>query len=317
MSFTRSRVGRGRRGGGERRMVEPDKPRSYYGRPVIKPPVWKPEIPWYFFFGGLGGASSALGCAASWSDNEPLARRAWATALGAVSISPILLTLDLGKPQRFLNMLRVFKVTSPMSMGSWLLVANGAAVVPAAAANLVGFPRGGRRAAEAAAATLGLPLATYTAALISNTVVPVWAEARAELPVLFAAGAASSAGAAALATTPREHAGPAKRLMLGGVAVEMAAKVIMDKRLGELAEPYHKGPSRTYSHAARLLNAGGAAAVLAGRGRRLPTLLGAGAVLAGAVCERWAVFKAGHESALDPAYTVKPQRERANAGAGA
>jgi hypothetical protein len=144
--------------------------------------------------------------------------------------------------------------------------------------------------------------------------VPVWSEARRDLPVLFASGAASSAGAAALATTPSEHAGPARRLMLGGVALELATKVVMEKRLGELAEPYHKGAGRIYSHAARLLSAGGAAAVLAGRGNRVATTLGAGAVLAGAVCERWAVFKAGHQSAMDPAYTVKPQRERAGAG---
>jgi formate-dependent nitrite reductase membrane component NrfD len=298
-------------------MVEPDKPRSYYGRPVIKPPIWKPEIPWYGFFGGLGGASSALGAAASWSGNEPLARRAWAAAFGAISISPVLLTLDLGKPERFLNMLRVFKVTSPMSMGAWLLAANGVAVVPAAAANLVGVPRRGRRAAEATAAILGLPLTTYTAALLSNTVVPVWSEARPAMPVLFASGAASSAGAAALATTPSEHAGPARRLMLGGVAVELVTKTVMERRLGDLAQPYHEGASRIYSHAARVLSAGGAAAVLAGRGNRIATTVGAGAVLAGALCERWAVLKAGHASAMDPAYTVKPQRERANAGAGA
>ncbi|MGA9636621.1 MAG: NrfD/PsrC family molybdoenzyme membrane anchor subunit, partial [Solirubrobacterales bacterium] len=190
---TRSGVGRDR-GAKEIPMVPKDRPRTYYDRPVVKEPVWKPEIPWYFFTGGLGGASSALAYLASVSGNRRLARRSWFLALTGISVSPILLILDLGRPERFFNMLRVFKVTSPMSVGSWLLMANSAAVTPAAAASLIGFPKGlGRRAAPIAA-LLGLPLSTYTAVLISNSAIPVWSEARRELPLVFAAGAATSAG---------------------------------------------------------------------------------------------------------------------------
>ena len=100
--------------------------RSYYGRPVIKEPVWTPEIPWYFFMGGLGGASAGLAYLAELRGSVLLARRAWMIALGGVGSSPLLLISDLGRPERFLNMLRMFKVTSPMSVGSWVLAASGA-----------------------------------------------------------------------------------------------------------------------------------------------------------------------------------------------
>ena len=101
--------------------------RSYYGRPVIKEPVWKSEIPMYFFTGGLGGASSVLSLIARVSGNELLAQRSIQIASAADAVSPVLLIADLGRPERFLNMLRVFKVTSPMSVGSWLLAYTSAA----------------------------------------------------------------------------------------------------------------------------------------------------------------------------------------------
>ena len=160
--------------------------RSYYGHPVIKQPVWKPEIPFYFFFGGLGGASAGLALLAQARGNEELARRAWANALAGVAASPLLLISDLGKPARFLNMLRVFKVTSPMSVGSWLLSASGLATTLAAADAWTGRLPAPGRVARPLAAGLGLPLATYTAALVANTAVPVWHEARTTLPFLFA-----------------------------------------------------------------------------------------------------------------------------------
>jgi polysulfide reductase-like protein len=305
MTETRTAVGRG-----ERRMVEPEKPRSYYGRPVVKPPVWKPEIPWYFFFGGLGGGSAALGAVASASGNRELARRAWLAALAGTGVSPVLLALDLGKPSRFVYMLRIFKVTSPMSLGSWILALNGLLTTGAASANLVGVPGRGRRGLEAAAGVAGLPLATYTAALISNTAIPVWSEARAELPFLFAAGAASSAGAAAAALTPARHAGPARRLAIGGVVAELAVEQVMERRLGDLGEPYKQGAPRRYAQAARVLNAAGAIALAVRARSRSASLAGAGLILAGAVCQRWSVFKAGFASAEDPRHTVAPQRRR-------
>ncbi|HEU4979212.1 MAG TPA: NrfD/PsrC family molybdoenzyme membrane anchor subunit, partial [Solirubrobacteraceae bacterium] len=112
---------------GERVMVPDAQPRSYYGQPVIKEPVWTPEIPVYFFTGGLAGASAGLALMAGATGNETLAKRSWAIALVNIGASPALLISDLGRPARFLNMLRMFKVTSPMSVGSWILSATGAA----------------------------------------------------------------------------------------------------------------------------------------------------------------------------------------------
>ncbi|MDX6665701.1 MAG: hypothetical protein QOG68_1907, partial [Solirubrobacteraceae bacterium] len=187
-------------------------PRSYYGRPILKAPVWTPEVPVYFWVGGIAGASTGLALGAERAGNPRLARNAWRAAMAGIALSPPLLISDLGRPERFLNMLRMFKVTSPMSLGSWSLNATGLTTTVAFANSELGlFPRLAA-VAKPAAGGLGLTLATYTGALIANTAIPVWHEARRELPFLFASGAAASAGAVATISTPVRHAGPARRL---------------------------------------------------------------------------------------------------------
>jgi DMSO reductase anchor subunit len=301
----------GRREGGERAMVPREGPSSYYGRPVIKPPVWTWEIPTYFFTGGLAGASATFALAADLAGHRELARRSWLIALGGISVSPLLLTSDLGKPMRFINMLRVFKITSPMSVGSWILTLAGVVTAPAAASSALGRPRRLGPIAQYAAGVLGLPVATYTAVLVSNTAVPVWSEARWELPLSFAASAAASAGAAATLATPRELAAPARRLAIGGAVVESAMTEVMERRLGELGAPYREGAAGRLAKAAKGLTAVGAVLMAAGARRSRPVVAaGAVALLAGSVCERWAVYKAGFASAEDPTYTVGPQRDR-------
>jgi DMSO reductase anchor subunit len=294
-------------------MVPREKPASYYGRPVIKPPVWTWEIPTYFFTGGLGGASATFAWAAERAGNRELARRSWLIALGGIAVSPLLLTSDLGRPMRFINMLRVFKITSPMSVGSWVLTIAGAVTAPAAASSALGFPNGRLgRAAQAASGVMGLGVATYTAVLVSNTAVPVWSEARWELPLSFAASAAASAGAGATLATPVELAAPARRLAIGGAVVESVMTEVMEKRLGELGEPYREGVAGKLAAAAKALTIAGAALMAVGARRSRPVVAaGAVSLLAGSVCERWAVFRAGFASAKDPKYTVAPQRERA------
>jgi formate-dependent nitrite reductase membrane component NrfD len=301
------------RGRGEQRMVPPARPDSYYGRPILKEPVWTWEIPLYFFSGGLAGASAALGFGAGLAGNDVLARRAWAAAFGGIAASPALLVSDLGRPKRFLNMLRVFKPTSPMSMGSWLLSASGAAIGVAASHEILGwFPPRVGRTAGAAAALLGLPLTSYTAALVANTAVPVWHEARHELPFMFGGSAMASAGAVASMLTPASHAGPARRLTLAGAIVEGTASQVMQRRLGDLAAPYHSGTCGRLSRVAKTLTAAGALATcFGGRRDRRVRLAGGAAAVAGAALERWAVFRAGFQSARDPKYTVEPQLERA------
>lgn len=286
---------------------------SYYGRPVLKEPVWKPQIPLYFFTGGLAGASSLLSLAARVSGNERLARRALSIGLACEVVSPVLLVTDLGRPERFLNMLRVFKVTSPMSVGSWILFASGGATTTAKALDVLGVLPRLKRAAELASAAAGAPLAVYTATLVSDTAVPAWHEARRELPFVFAAGAAASAGAAATLLLPGRDAEPARRLAMAGAIAGEGAFALMRRRLGYLGRPYDEGAAGTLRRISAVATLGGAA-VLARRGRtsRAAAVAGSLLVLGGELAVRWSVFRAGFQSARDPAYTVRPQCERAS-----
>ena len=290
-------------------MVAKERPRSYYEQPIVKRPVWTWEIPCYFFTGGMAGAAAPLAWAAGATGNEALAKRAWAIAMLGVGVSPVLLISDLGRPERFLNMLRVFKITSPMSVGSWILTANGVLIAPAALAAFSKRTPRPVRAAGALAALAGPGLSTYTAVLIANSAIPVWSEARRHLPFLFAAGSAASAGATATILTPRAAAGPARRLAIAGGAAELAVAQLMERSLGAAAEPYGKGAAGRLSKAAQAMTAAGTAMMALGRRRGL-VRTGAGLLLAGAACERWAVYRAGFASAADPDYTVGPQRDR-------
>jgi formate-dependent nitrite reductase membrane component NrfD len=290
---------------------------SYYGQPVIKEPTWTWEIPCYFFTGGVAGASAVLSSAAKLFGNEKLSRVALYVGAAADVVSPVLLISDLGRPERFHHMLRVFKVTSPMNVGSWVLLVSGGASSTGALLELLGILKPVKIAAEVVSTLFGPPLATYTGVLIADTAVPVWHEARQELPWLFGASAAASAGAAACVFLDPKDAGPARRLAVGGVAAEGALMHAMELRLGELGEVYHQGASGSFAWAAKGL-AGAGAALLAVRGRRsrAAAVVGGAMVCAGELCLRWSVFKAGVQSARDPKYTVKPQRERAGRNGG-
>src|SRR5919109_188199 len=213
----------------------------------------------------LGSSSGGRGCAGGRRclrvrrTRNLLARGALLTALVGIGVSPVLLIKDLGRPERFYNMLRVFKVTSPMSVGTWLVAATGGATGVAAGCELFGGMPGLRTAAERVAGGLGLPVTTYTAALLADTAVPIWHEARQELPLVFAGGAAAAAGGAATMVTPAPGARPPRRLGLFGAALELGATRTMEERLGFLAEPYETGEASTLAKAAKGLTAAGAA----------------------------------------------------------
>ena len=291
-------------------MVPPLRIRSYYDRPIVKEPSWTWEVPWYFFFGGLSGASATLAAAARRAGDVPLQRVARRAALVGAAVSPPLLIADLGRPERFHHMLRVFKPTSPLSVGSWILAAFApAAIGSAVLADAGRFPRL-QRTAENTAALLGPAMVTYTGALVANTAIPVWHEARHELPAVFAGSAAASAGAVAAMVTPPSRRSPARRLAVGGALLELAAAAIMERRLGDLGEPYHQGDAGRWATVARRLTAGGAATMtLVGR-RRGGAVTGGALLLGGSLAQRWAVYRAGFQSALDPKYTVSLQRRR-------
>jgi formate-dependent nitrite reductase membrane component NrfD len=284
---------------------------SYYGRPILKEPVWQPEIPFYFFFGGLAGASAVLHLGARLTGNRTLARRTLFLGAAADVIGPALLVSDLGRPERFLNMFRVFKVTSPMSVGSWILAVSGGASNTAAALEALGKLKPVKIAAELVSALAGPPLATYTGTLIADTAIPVWHEARHELPWLFGASASASAGAAAAMLVPPHEAGPARRLALGGAVAELGLMEAMHRRLGFVGEVYEKGEAGRFARMSKLCVAAGATLLATGGKRsRAAAIAGGGLVLAGELALRWSVFKAGFQSARDPRYVVVPQRER-------
>lgn len=282
---------------------------GYYGRPILKRPIWGPAIALYFFTGGLAGMSGALSFMARVRGNRPLARSALMASVAGLGVSLPLLVADLGKPERFLNMLRVVKPTSPMSIGSWILSGFSAATSVAAASEVAGAlrPHGLMRplnlmrpigpVAQGAAALLGTGVATYTAVLVSDTAVPAWHEARREMPFIFAGSASASAGGAAAILTPSANAGPARRLAVGGAMVEVAASELMKRRLGPAARPYEEGTVRVLDQLSTDLTVGGAALLATFGRRRPPAIVGGVMLLAGSLCKRFAIFNAGFQSA--------------------
>jgi DMSO reductase anchor subunit len=311
----RFRAGRRRRRrGGEELMVPPVEPVSYYGRPVLNRPVWSArDIAGYLFTGGLAGASAVVAAGADLTGRPTLSRAAKLTAFGAVGVSGVLLTHDLGRPERFYNMLRVFKPTSPMSVGSWFLVGFAPAAGLAALTDVTGmFPRLGRLATLAAAG-LGPAVASYTAVLIADTAVPAWHEAYRELPFVFVGSATMAAAGLGLIAAPVSETLPVRKAAVLGAVVELTAGRRLDSH-GLVSEPYGTGQGARLLKVSRGLAIGGAvgAAVLGGRSRVAAGVAGA-ALLAGSACTRFGIFQAGMDSADDPKYTLQPQRERLDA----
>lgn len=315
---------RGRGGGGERKMVPDAAFTSYYGRPVVKASPWAADIPAYLFLGGLAGGSSLLAAGADLTGRPMLRRGARLAALGGISASFAALVHDLGKPSRFVNMLRVAKPTSPMSVGTWLLTVYGPMAGVAGAAELreaLPLPSGVSRLLGAVARPAGLvaaivapAVASYTAVLLSDTATPSWHEAHREMPFVFVGSAAAASGGLGMLMAPIAEAGPARRMAVAGVAVEIVSERRMESSMGITAEPLHDGPAGRFMLLGKALTgAGGIAALLAGRSRSVSIAAGA-ALMAGSVCTRFGIFEAGQASARDPKYTVVPQRERLDRG---
>lgn len=295
--------------GGRGAVVPTAEIRTYYDQPVIKEPVWTWEIPWYFWVGGISGASAVLSAVATLAGRRELAGAARRVASVALAPSPALLVADLGRPERFHHMLRVFRPTSPMSVGSWTLVAySGVQFGASALAELGWLPRL-RALADVAAGVLGTVMATYTAVLFADTAVPVWHEARRTLPFVFAASAAAGAGAAT-SLVVRDDMAPTRLLTVGGSAVELIAVEVMRRRLGALGDPYELDDAGRFARTAKWATLAGALATLLGGRHRLLHTLGALLTLGGTLAQRWAVYRAGFISARDPKYTVGPQRAR-------
>lgn len=286
---------------------------TYYGKPAIKSPVWIWTIPAYFFVGGLAGAAMVLAAAAQLFGGkrmQHLAQRAyWVGAVGG-SVSSALLVADLGRPTRFLNMLRVFRPTSPMSVGSWVLAAAtpcslGAALFYRSNALLA-------RLGGTGAAVFGIPLAGYTGVLLGNTAVPVWQQARRSLPVLFMSSSMNSA-AGILKLIPLSPGAYDIVHTFGvmGAVVELAASEAFERevsRVERVGKPLREGAPSVLWKTAKVLTVASLLVSLApGRSRRMRQTAGILAAL-GSLCLRFAVFHAGKASARDPRATFGQQR---------
>jgi formate-dependent nitrite reductase membrane component NrfD len=321
----RAGLGRGarRRGGEGERVVVPDASfTSYYGRPVVKASPWKADIPAYFFLGGVAAGSSLLGAGADLTGRPALRRAARLSALAGIGLSMGALIHDLGRPSRFLNMQRVVKPTSPMSVGTWVLSLYGPLAGLAATAEASGLLPGTPRGPARILASIGRPagigaalvapvVASYTAVLLSDTATPTWHDAHRHLPFLFVGSAAAGSGGLAMVTSPVGQAGPARRMAVGGALLEFAVDQRMEAAMGLTAEPLHQGKAGSYLRVAKVLNAiGVAGTVLLGRRRRSASVIAGAALLAGSAFTRFGIFEAGQASARDPKYTVVPQRER-------
>lgn len=319
----RSGGGRKRRGGrGEVPMVPDAHFTSYYGRPIVKATPWEADIPAYLFLGGLSAGSSLLAAGAQLTDRPTLRRTGRVGALIAISASMAALVHDLGRPLRFVNMLRVAKPTSPMSVGTWLLTPYGGftviaglaelrALLPARlrwAATLLGVAE---KPAGLAAALIAPTIASYTAVLLADTATPSWHEAHRELPFVFVGSASAAAGGLGMLASSLSDARPARTLAVGGAVLELVAEHVMERSMGITAEPLHAGtPGRLMLASKILTTVGAVGALLVAPRSRLGAAASGLALLAGSACTRFGVFEAGQASARDPKYTVVPQRQR-------
>jgi formate-dependent nitrite reductase membrane component NrfD len=283
--------------------------------PFVKPPVWTWEVPLYFWFGGVasGAAFVAQACdLAGDHDSAPTARR---VALGAVVPAPVLLIADLGRPARFLNMMRIFKPRSPMNLGAWCLAAFSTVGGAAVAADLLGRRRPARLLGSLNA-VLGGYLGSYTGVLLASTAVPLWARSRLFLgPVFVCTATATGAAAVRLTLVARGlPEGHPTRSALGAletaaIAAELSLSAINERRLGPLARPLSEGRSGVLFRAAKWSVGAGLALRLPGpRANAVAENLSSVAYLFGGLAFRYAWLEAGKASAADPEAAVATAR---------
>lgn len=234
---------------------------GYYGVPLLKEPQWKPEVPLYFFVGGAAGASAVIANMANWlSKDRELLRGARWMAAGGGALSSALLIKDLGMPSRFLNMLRVFKPQSPMSMGAWTLSAFSSFSAAAAFANLMRERLGPfiairlmENVAGALAAATGLVMSSYTGVLIGATVIPVWNENVGTLPQHFAASGLNSA-VSLLEILGHDDSRALNLLGISASCYELAEGVLLESKRHRINEPLRKGWSGAMVRAGGVLS---------------------------------------------------------------
>lgn len=282
---------------------------GYYGVPLLKEPQWKPEVPVYFFVGGAAGASAVIANMASWlSDDRELVRSARWIAAGGGALSSALLIKDLGMPSRFLNMLRVFKPQSPMSMGAWALSAFSSFSAASAFANLMRQKLGSsvliglvENAAGMLATATGLVMSSYTGVLIGATVIPVWNENVGTLPQHFAASGLNSA-VSLLELLGHDDSRALNLLGISASSYEVAEGLLLESKRHRVNEPLRQGWSGAMVRAGGVLSGPAPLALrlaYAVSGNKKLRRAAAWSSIAGSLLTRFGWVQAGKASARD------------------
>jgi formate-dependent nitrite reductase membrane component NrfD len=284
--------------------------------PIINPAVWTWEIPLYFWFGGIASGSAFVALACDLAGDHRSARIARRVSLAALAPSPPLLILDLGRPERFYNMLRVFKPRSPMSMGAWALSAFGGLAAASVGADLIGRKKEARRLG-AANAVVGSYLGSYTGVLLASTAVPLWARSKLFLGPIFvttavATGAAATRLALVAVGIPEGHR---TRQALGrvessAIALELIASQVNEMRLAGTGDALQRGKAgMLYRFARGAVTTGLALRLVRKRGGPWTHHAASALYLAGGLAFRYAWVDAGRHSASDDAAVARMARQ--------
>jgi hypothetical protein len=283
--------------------------------PMLHPAVWTWEVPLYFWLGGIASGSSFVALGAELAGDERAARVARRMTLGAAIPCAPLLVMDLGRPERFLNMMRIFKPRSPMSLGAWCLASFSSAAGSAVLADLLGR----RRSAQAltgVAAGLGTYLGSYTGVLLASTAVPVWARSRLFLPPIFVCTAAATGAAAnrlVLAAIGVPVGDPGRTALgtieTGAIATELVLSSVNERRLGRLGEALDTGrANRLFELAKWSVRAGLSLRFVRGRGGPWTHHVASVLYLLGGLSFRFAWIEAGRNSAHDDEAVARMHR---------
>ena len=292
-------------------------PLSEIHGPFIHAPVWSWEVATYFWVGGIASGSAFVAAACDVAGDHRSAAIARKVALGAVAPAPLLLIGDLGRPGRFLNMMRVFKPRSPMNMGAWCLVAFSGSAAAAVGADLARRPKAARTVG-ALTSLFGSYLGSYTGVLLACTAVPVWARSRAVLGPIFVSTATATGAAATRLTLvasglPQGHPTGAALSAIETVALlaELSLSSVGERRLGDAGEVLRRGRPGALFRAARSLVVLGLSlrALVRNAGPRADDLSSV-MYLAAGLTFRYAWVYAGRASGVDDAAVAAMARGR-------
>lgn len=293
---------------------------TYYDQPQLKKSHWGPRVALYIFIAGVSGGAQLIATAADLAGGDQyggVVRRGRHIALSAVVFGPPLLIWDLHTPRRFYNMLRIFRRTSPMSIGTYVLSGFSVFSILTAAAQFAGW-RKTARVTQIPAAVAGAGMTTYTAALLAATSTPLWAAAPRALAVQFAAsslGAATAALQLAGRVDGDQNSAPAlEGLAVAAAATELIGAAVAERRYREtgIADAMSVSKPAGGLHQIGAIGLGAALPLafyggkLAGRRPRPWLMLAASlAVLAGSVALRLSMIEAGNDSAVRPQQSLR------------